>query len=611
MITSTWRTRVLTLALGIMVVGGLLTPVAAAPPAVPPPDCPSALPIDQVTQGLVADGWTVSQGMTPEPFSAEVLGVMPDGVGPGRDLIIVEASSPAITDAGGIWYGMSGSPVYYNDQLLGVVAYALSWGPSPIAGLTAGEDITNILDYPEASTTTASRSTRVRLTRAMARRVAAATGAPADEADTLTPLKAPLSVSGMSPRAMQRLRKVITRENLPFRAYAGASAPAPSSAALAPAPTAGQSFAAALSYGDVTLAGVGTLSVSCPDKGVAFGHPFFSWPAGPVTLGANHANALTVVHDPIGGSYKLANVGDAVGIVDQDRFSGIRALFGETPTTIPITSTVTATDWNRTREGQTDVVSTDWTAYVAFGHMLSNIDFTFDQIGPGSSVGSFIVKGERESGAPFVLARNNMYSSDFDISYESVSELDRVLYSLFNNGYEDITFTEIDVDVDVERTVRILSLRKVMISKNGGPYRSVNELSVRPGDRLGVRAVLDPSDGDVNEKLDFAFRVPTDVRRSGFISVSGGAREFYFDSEECFYSDSCAQSDGNGFSDLLAKLQNAATNDQLNTKMRFGRRLISNQKMLLGKVVRGSHRIYLNVNTGGGGSGGTPVYEKG
>jgi hypothetical protein len=244
--------------------------------------------------------------------------------------------------------------------------------------------------------------------------------------------------------------------------------------------------------------------------------------------------------------------------------------------------------------------------------MLSNIDFTFDQIGVGSSVGSFVVKGERENGTPFVIARNNMYASSYDISYESVSELDRVLYSLFFNRFEDITFTEIDVDLDIEQTLRVLQLSRTMISKNGGPYRNVNELRVQPGDALGIRVVLDPTDGGVTQKLDFAFRVPRDVRRSGYINVTGGGRFFYYDGEECFYEDSCSSTDGDGFNKLLMKLQNAATNDQLSTKLRFGRRVISTKKMLLGKVVRGSDRIWLNLNTGGGsGSGEEPEYAKG
>ena len=63
---------------------------------------------------MLGTGWTVSEGRDPEPFDAEVLGVLPDAIAPGRDMIVVDTSSPAITDAGGIWFGMSGSPVYHD-----------------------------------------------------------------------------------------------------------------------------------------------------------------------------------------------------------------------------------------------------------------------------------------------------------------------------------------------------------------------------------------------------------------------------------------------------------------------------------------------------------------
>jgi hypothetical protein len=51
-------------------------------------------------------------GTTPEPFTADVLGRITDGIAPGVDMIMADVSSPALTRAGGVWAGMSGSPVY-------------------------------------------------------------------------------------------------------------------------------------------------------------------------------------------------------------------------------------------------------------------------------------------------------------------------------------------------------------------------------------------------------------------------------------------------------------------------------------------------------------------
>ncbi len=60
-------------------------------------------------------------------------------------MIMVELESPALERAGGIWQGMSGSPVYVDGQLLGAVAYGLSWGPSPIAGVTPFSEMDDYL----------------------------------------------------------------------------------------------------------------------------------------------------------------------------------------------------------------------------------------------------------------------------------------------------------------------------------------------------------------------------------------------------------------------------------------------------------------------------------
>lgn len=98
---------------------------------------------------MPATGLTVEKGTVPDPFTATVLGVVENGIAPDLDLIIVDTDSPAIQRAGGIWAGMSGSPVYAQDgRLIGAVAYGLSAGPSPIAGVTPAEDMYAVLDRP-------------------------------------------------------------------------------------------------------------------------------------------------------------------------------------------------------------------------------------------------------------------------------------------------------------------------------------------------------------------------------------------------------------------------------------------------------------------------------
>src|SRR6185295_16747770 len=109
----------------------------------PPGDCPTVKPLSSVAEGQRGIGWTVQHGTTREPFRVKILGVLPNGIIAGRDLIIVKISDVAgkdmIEKAGGIWAGMSGSPVYVNGQLLGSISYGFTAAPSRIGGVTPAE----------------------------------------------------------------------------------------------------------------------------------------------------------------------------------------------------------------------------------------------------------------------------------------------------------------------------------------------------------------------------------------------------------------------------------------------------------------------------------------
>src|SRR3954447_12563494 len=120
-------------ALGVVLAGGLAASSAAAGPGATTPDavkdptapidCPAAQPLSGVRTGQHGTGFTVTRGTEPQPFDVEVLGIMPDAVAPGRDLVLVKVSDkpgrpPVIAQGGGIWAGMSGSPVYLGNRLL-------------------------------------------------------------------------------------------------------------------------------------------------------------------------------------------------------------------------------------------------------------------------------------------------------------------------------------------------------------------------------------------------------------------------------------------------------------------------------------------------------------
>jgi hypothetical protein len=609
--SRTWSARAVAAGVGLVLLMSLMTSGRAS--AVPVENCGGLeiMPVDEIRKDMVGTGLTVTKGRQPETFSAKVLGVLPDAILPGRDLIIAEVSSNATIDRlGGIWFGISGSPVYVDNKLIGAVSFGLSFSPSRIVGLTPAEDMVKVLGFPSGSkpTTSARSSARFPLKKIaipdpMVRRISRATGLPEDGVDNgFQTLKIPFAVSGVSARGLARIQEVVRAEGLPLLPYAGTSSSAAAVTSTDPL-NPGDNFAATISFGDITQAGIGTTTFVCEGAAMAFGHPFFL--AGKILFGANHADAITIVEDQFfGGGFKLATVEEAVGTVDQDRFAGIRADLSRMPVLIPVTSSINALNTGSSRDGTTQVVDSEFVPFTSFIHLFASIDSTFDQISKGSSALSWTITGTRETGEPWQLDRSNLYASDFDISFESSFELLGQLFTILENDFETIEFTGVDMDATVEEELKRFTIEKVRVSLNGGRFLDKRRIRVSRGDIVGLRVVLLPEDGSEKRIVDLEVRVPRRVRTNGIVEITGGSNAG--SNFECFFfGEGCeGNNKAQSFDELLDKLANAPKNSDLIARLRMGPRLRLRSRDIeaLEQVVAGRKRVRLILI---GGSGGT------
>src|SRR5712692_811956 len=120
------------IAIGLLYVAAFLWLQSSAVRASPNPA--AYWQVDDVQPGMKGFGRTVMHGTKVETFNAEVLGVLKN-TSPGRDMILCRLSGLGLEKTGVI-AGMSGSPVYIDNKLLGAVAYAWAYGKEPIAGIT-------------------------------------------------------------------------------------------------------------------------------------------------------------------------------------------------------------------------------------------------------------------------------------------------------------------------------------------------------------------------------------------------------------------------------------------------------------------------------------------
>jgi hypothetical protein len=454
--------------------------VVQAPSQAASGTCDTAYPVSELTSGQAVNGLTVSSGTTPEAFTGEVLGVLQDGIEPGVDMIMMRLTSPEIDRVGGIWEGMSGSPVYASDgRLIGAVAYGLAYGTTPVAGITPYEDMQQYAGTPPAPL-------RVKVPTSAARTIARSTDVTAAQADQgFAELKVPTGIAGLSPQVLAR---DTGRPYLDPHAYAVGRAGAAQSPGIDEM-IAGGNLVATLSTGDVLQGAIGTVTSVCNNTVVGFGHPLNF--VGRSTYGMAGADTLYIQEDPIYVPFKVANIGDLVGTVQQDRMTGIAGVIGLDPPSLPITSTVTYTPDGgtaRSRTGHSDVQLQDAAAGTANYELILNHQAELDAYQPGSEDQSWTVRGHTASGA-FTFHGGNRYTDGFDITFASVWDLPDLVWVLTN--VSGVTIDKVTVSSDVidgTATKKLAGLQQ----KRGGAWHAVttdHPVLARAGGTTTLRAV--------------------------------------------------------------------------------------------------------------------------
>ncbi|MFO8007818.1 MAG: SpoIVB peptidase S55 domain-containing protein [Candidatus Brocadiia bacterium] len=350
----------------------LVVVVAAAlafPTAAPAQELPPIMPASQVQAGMKGYGVATLKGTELTRFDVEVLGVV-TGWYPKGDMILIRFSGP-IVDEAGIIAGMSGSPVFIQDKLIGAVAYGWFFSKIPLAGVTPAEEMLKVQRMDQEGAEEDSEQARAEAARAMreeaeelarlltegrdaplpadrldealmraslppvlrARRTAARTlrwPLGDGEVAELAPLPVPLSISGAGADAAGLLAGLSGTGLMPVQAAGGDAAETGGSPEAVPGAVVGSAFIT----GDMEIASMGTATWVDGDRVVAFGHPLLS--AGrvdlPMVLGRD-----AIVVPSIRRSFRISNPDRIVGRVVEDRDSCIVGRLGEEAPMFPCT----------------------------------------------------------------------------------------------------------------------------------------------------------------------------------------------------------------------------------------------------------------------------------
>ena len=290
------------------------------------------LPLDQVRPGMQGYAYTIFAGDTVEKFDLEVIGILPNFLGPGQSIILVQLKGPKV-ERTGVVAGMSGSPVYLGGKLVGALSLKLGiFTKDPIAGVTPIEDV---IHPPAQVNTSAAAQPYAGPSNSS---VAANTGAapPAQNlfasASSLQPIETPLVFSGFQPATLQQFAPQILNYGF-VAAQGGTAPPRPDDGHLVPGDMAGM----VLVQGDASINSACTVTAVQAERVYLCGHPFLN--LGNVQLPMARSRVVTTLSSDL-ASTKIVNVAGPIGTITGDHLTAVTGKLGATPTLVPLDLTV-------------------------------------------------------------------------------------------------------------------------------------------------------------------------------------------------------------------------------------------------------------------------------
>jgi hypothetical protein len=268
--------------------------------------------------------WTVFSGNQPESMDVEILGVLKGARGPGQDMILAQlrGNKPEYT---GVVAGMSGSPVYIGNRLLGSLSYRIGqFSKDPIAGITPIEQMLKVRDLPENRDQIAGIREQP----------------PEPQAEnTMRMIETPLVMGGFQPEAIKLWQQKMVGTSLEAVAAGGMSGSSDAATDAAPSAKAiasvipGSAVSALLVRGDVEIAATCTVTYVDPKQLLACGHPLMQ--AGRVSLPMTTAEVVATLASPL-NAFKIVNTGETIGAFTEDRDAALRGIFGARARMIPM-----------------------------------------------------------------------------------------------------------------------------------------------------------------------------------------------------------------------------------------------------------------------------------
>lgn len=445
---------------------------------------------EQLKPGMKGYGLSVFKGTEPERFDVEIIGVLKNAF-PKQDMILIRLAGAQL-EKHKVIAGMSGSPIYIDDKLIGALAYGWNFQNDPVAGVTPIHNMLAQLNTVQPKRASSASVAPVTPTLVAGR----------DDLAAPRPLLTPLSLGGFSPRVIE----MIAEKFRPFGLLPVAGGGGSSGVASLPRGhiEPGGAIGVELIRGDLNATAIGTATYVDKNRILAFGHPFFL--GGTVEAPAVQAEVHGILSS-MAESFKLASSVADVGSMVGDWQSCIVADTKRKADMIPLAIHVTNRDTGQTEQYQMEIIRNE-----AFSAMLTQVAIAQAVFAASSSSGDttahIAIRAE-------LTGRTLDFSDTFFNPAGGLLDQSALmpLVQLFNTPFGDPTVKRIDVTVDASLTRQTAEIKRAYFSKS----------EVERGEHVPLHVVVKPfGQPEITKTIEIEVPAATDSMRVLAVTVVAG-----------------------------------------------------------------------------------------
>ena len=410
--------------------------------------------------------YTIFEGNQIEKFDLEVVGIMPNFLGPKQSIILVELKGPKVEHTG-VVAGMSGSPVYLDDRLAGALSLKLGiFTKEAIAGVTPIEDV---MRPPTLSADVQSIPQQFSLPNDAVAHNSLPSGSSLERIET------PLVFSGFQPAAVKQFAPQLQTYGF-VAAQGGTSEAQPEDKKLAPGDMAGM----VLVSGDASINSACTVTAVRDDKVFLCGHPFMS--LGDVQMPMSRSWVVTTLSSSL-SSTKIVNVGGPIGTITGDHLTAVTGKLGPPPTMVPLDLSFVSGSLEKKLHFELinhPKLTPLLVAVTTFNGLTQNSSY-----GEGTTLhltGEISLKGHNPVQIESTFAPGDSMSPD---SLPVAVSVQSVFGRLFTNSYEIPSIEHISLRVESQPGRKSYTIESAWLEKG----------EAIPGEKVRVRVTLRPYRG--------------------------------------------------------------------------------------------------------------------